>query len=222
MDAGSRKLEAGTWNITFQPPASSLRGFTLVELLVTTALVALVGATVVAAVTGCLRVWSKVDARGTAEAWTELAFVSLRKDLANVHPFSPVLFEGAYDALSIPSLVEAPAGERASGEAQREPGQTTYFYSGRDKALCRSQQAYRALRHASLRERCHAILTGIDRARFSYYAPASDTTEAGWISSWSAPEPPLAVAVEVRYDERMGGHARTERLLVHVPFSPPR
>ena len=199
--------------------------FTLVELLVTTALVSLVGATVVAAVSGCLRVWGRVNERGTQDAWTEVAFQSLRQDLHNLHPFAPVLFEGTYDTVSFPALVAA-VPPRASAEVQPEPepepGQVTYYYSGRRKALCRAQSAYRWLRHTSAQETCDAVLTGITQVRFGYYAAGSETKEPGWTSSWSAAEPPLAVKVEVRYDERTAGRAQTQWLLIHVPFTPHR
>ncbi len=201
---------------------SMRRGFTLVELLVTTALVALVGATVVAAVSGCLRVWGKINRHGAEDSWTELAFQSIRQDLHNLHPFAPVPFEGSYDTVSFPSFVTPPMVKGQPGEPEPEPGQVAYYFSGRRKTLCRSRCSYRLLRHASFHDQCDPVLIGVDRVRFAYYAPGTETTEPGWTSSWSAPEPPLAVKVEVRYDERTTGRADTQLLLVHVPAIPNR
>ena len=199
---------------------SSECGFTLVELLVTTVLVALVGATVVAAVSGCLRVWGRVDSHGSKTSWTELAFQSIRQDVRSLRAFTPIAFEGRYDTVSFPALVTPPI--TPDGSTEPEIGQVGYYFSGPRKTLCRAQYPYRVLRHTRLRDRCDPVLTGVDRVAFSYFAPATDTGQAGWTSSWSSPEPPLAVKVEVRYDERTTGQASTQLLLVHVPTAPQR
>lgn len=192
------------------------QGFTLVELLVTTALVSLIGATVVAAVSGCLRVWSKVSVYGDTKSWTEVGFEGIRRDLHNIKKFSPIGFDGEYDAVTFPALVRQPLSD---GETIGEVGQAGYYFDSRHKRLCRSELPYRMMRRSRFKERCDTVIRGVSRVRFSYYKPPTDTGEGAWGSSWEAAEPPVAVKVEVSFDERTVGKMPPEVLLVHVPLA---
>ena len=192
------------------------KAFTLVELLVTTALVSLVGAAVVAAMSGCLRVWGKINSHGDTTSWTEVAFEGIRRDLHNVKKFTPVAFDGEYDTMTFASLVSMPLSK---GEEIPEIGRVGYYFDNQHKRLCRTQVPYRLLRRARLKDRCDAVMTDVKRVRFSYFTPKTETSEGGWGSSWEDPEPPIAVKVEVNYDERTLGKTGSEVLLVHVPLA---
>ena len=192
------------------------RGFTLVELLVTVALVSLIGATVVAAVSGCLRVWGKVSAHGDTTSWAEVTFAGIRHDLHNIKTFTPINFKGEYDTMRFPAVVRSPLSD---GEEIPEIGQVGYYFDNQHKRLCRAQVPYRLMRRAHLKDRCDAVMNHVNRVRFSYYKPKTDTGEAGWGTAWEAVEPPIAVKVEVNYDERTMGKVNPEVLLVAVPLA---
>ena len=191
------------------------RGFTMVELLVTVTLVGLVGATVVAAVSGCLRVWERVSAQGRQEEWIRLAFDQLRRDLRSARHFAPVPFDGAYDAVSFPAIV--PVDVRDGGSLD-VIGRTGYYFNSLRSTLCRSQQPYQLIRRVAMKDSCHPVLVGVKRVRFSFYHPATETQGGGWSGAWGSADPPLAVKVEVGYYERATGPLKTQTLLVYLPL----
>ena len=195
------------------------KGFTLIELLITVTLVSLIGATVVAAVSGCLRVWGKVNAHGDTTSWAEVAFEGIRRDLHNIKAFAPIQFNGEYDAMRFPTVVRAAL---SNGEEIPEIGQAGYYFDSRHKRLCRAQFSYRLLQRAHFKDQCDAVMNNVSRVRFSYFKPKTGTSEAGWGSSWEAAEPPIAVKVEVNYDERTVGKVSPQVLLVNVPLAAQR
>lgn len=195
------------------------KGFTLVELLITVALVSLIGATVAAAVSGCLRVWSKVSAHGDTTSWAEVAFEGIRRDLHNIKAFAPIEFKGEYDAMRFPALVRSPLSD---GEEIAEIGQAGYYFDNQRKRLCRTQFSYRLMRRAHFKDQCDAVMNHVSRVRFSYYKPKTETSEPEWGSSWEAAQPPIAVKVEVNYDEGAVGKTSPQALLVRVPLSAQR
>ena len=194
------------------------RGFTLVELLVTVTLVGLVGATVVAAISGCIRVWEQVSAEGREEEWIRVAFDQIRRDLRSTRRFAPVPFDGAYDEVSFPAIVPM---ELRDGGTLDVIGRTGYYFNSYRGILCRDQQPYQLVGRVGLKDRCHPVLTGVKRVKFSFYQPATETTGGGWSGAWSAAEPPLAVKVEVGYHERATGPLKTQTLLVYLPLGGP-
>ena len=103
------------------------RGFTLLELLVTTSLMALVGGATVASLGGGIRVWERTVKFGSRQQSVLLAFDRLRRDLQNVRRFHLVPFKGEYDAFQV-----------AAVEGQDELGARGYFLDERRHLLCRS------------------------------------------------------------------------------------
>jgi prepilin-type N-terminal cleavage/methylation domain-containing protein len=191
------------------------RGFTLVELLVTVTLVSFVGATVVAAVSGCLRVWERINAQGRQEEWVRVAFDQLRRDLRSARTFRPVPFEGAYDAVSFPTVVTA---DLRDGSTVDTIGRTGYYFNSFQGTLCRSQQPYQLVRRVGVKDRCQTVLTGVKRVRFSFYRPDTETQGGGWSGAWDSAAPPLAVKVEVGYHEQARGPLKSQTLLVYLPL----
>ena len=191
------------------------RGFTLVELLVTAALLTLVAGSCAATFAGGFLVWRRLEERGSQRAWVSVAFDQLRRDLHGVRRFKPISFEGAYDRFSFPAVIPVMSEDGVEAE---EIGQRGYYVDRWRRTLCRSQQPYRRLRHARLTDACSPMLSGVDGIRMSYYGRDSDRGTAGWTSSWSSPEPPLAVKVEVTaQDGAAPRRGEAQALLVHLP-----
>lgn len=191
-------------------------GFTLIELLVTVSLVGMIGATVVASVIGCLRVWERIQSRGVQDQWVQVAFDQIRTDLRNIRRFSPEGFNGSYEALSFPALTPAQASD---GSTLQEIGVAGYYFDQVHHVLCRSSVPYRLSRKFRLVDTCDPILEDVARVRFSYYAMDPVSNSASWKDSWESADPPLAVKVEVGYDDHATKHLRTQTLLAYVPAS---
>ena len=197
-------------------PRAPLRGLTLVELLVTLSMVALVSGTVVATFAGGLRVWERVKSHSTQSQWLQLAYDQLRRDLHNVRRFAPIPYEGGYDTLAFPTVISTSTPE---GVAVSEIGQAGYFLDEARHTLCRSQHPYRRLRSARLRDTCQPVMTGVTRLRFSYYALNPDNQTTEWLGSWSSAEPPLAVKIELRCREEAANSPVDHTLIVRLPLT---
>lgn len=192
----------------------NLTGLTLVELLITVSLVALIAGAVVATFAGGIQVWQRLQVYGAREQWVQTAFHQLRRELRNARRFEPIRFEGTYDVFSFPALVSTGLEE---GLQVEEVGQVGYFFDSPRRTLCQSQHPYRVLRRFRLKDSCSPVLTGIDRLRFSYPAVDSDTNSSSWSDSWSSSQPPLAVKVEVRFHDSSIQRPHVYSLIVHLP-----
>ena len=188
---------------------------TLVELLVTLALSALVIAAVIVTLVGGFRVWERIQGEGRQRQWLQIAFDQVRRDLVNVRRFQPVEFDGTYDMVSFPAIVSADA---ADGERLEELGVVSYFLDQTHHQLCRSQTPYRRLRRARLRSGCVPVLQEVNRLRWSYYGPELHGTTSQWVEHWSAPEPPLAVKMQIGYDDATTKRSATETLVIALPL----
>lgn len=191
-----------------------LTGFTLVELLVTLSLVALVAGAVVAVMSGGLQIWERLQDQDALGQQLQIVLDSMRRELHNAQPFRPIPFEGSYDTFSFPALLEM---DTADGLHLREVGRVGFFLDEGRHRLCKSQQPYRGLRSQLLKESCRPLIEGIDRLRFSYYVLDSSTGQYDWTGSWTADQPPLAVKIEVGYRESPKDKLSTKVLIVHFP-----
>ena len=168
------------------------RGFTLVEALIVSSLMAFIGGVLVATITGGFSVWKRAQDQGTSEEAALVAFDGFRRDLHNSRRFSLVHVKGDYEELSFPA-----AGQLATDPAQpQEIGRLGYFLDERHHLLCRSFIPYRLSRRVDLKDRCQVVLEDVERLQFEYFG-VSDAEEASWLHAWDAPTPPLAVKIAV-------------------------
>lgn len=171
--------------------AAPRAGVTLVELLVTVSLMALMGAAIVAVLSGGLRVWQRARTFGTQGQFALLAVDRLRRDLHNVRRSARIPFEGAYDRCAF-----AAAGQSAvDGSPLPEMGRLGYFLDEPRRRLCRSFVPYRLMRTRDLTDRCQPVLEDVTRARFSYRGSSTDTQPSDWSEHWDALLPPRAVKI---------------------------
>lgn len=194
------------------------RAMTLVELLVTLALSALVLATVIATLVGGFRVWERLQGQGRQSQWVHVAFDQIRRDLHNVRRFQRIPFEGAYEEFSFPAMVSS---EGAEGERVAELGAVRYYLDATHQRLCRSQTLYRHLRHARARETCAAVLQGVERLRVAYYRADFENQTFRWVERWSAPEVPLAVKIQISYHDASTTQMVAQTLIVALPLASP-
>ena len=169
------------------------RGFTLLELLVTTSLMALVGGATVASLGGGIRVWERTVKFGGRQQSVLLAFDRLRRDLQNVRRFRLVPFKGEYDAFQVAAVDQAIPGD----ESQAELGARGYFLDERRHLLCRSFVPYPLMRTTRLRDHCQPVLEHVTRVRFTYFGQREAGEAAEWAGRWESDRLPLAVKMEL-------------------------
>ena len=171
----------------------SARGFTLLELLVTTSLMALVGGATVAALSGGIRVWERTVDFGTHQQAALIAFDRMRHDFQNVRHFTPVTFAGVYDQVAFPGVDRA----NPLSEGPAEIGRVGYFLDEPRHLLCRSFTPYRRMRQERVTDQCHPALEGVTWVRFSYVGTDAQGGSTGWSESWRSALPPMAIKAEV-------------------------
>ena len=193
------------------------RGLTLVELLVTSALMALVAGASVATLSGGFKVWQRLQTLGQQSQWIEVAFDEMRRDFRNARRFSLIPFKGTYNQVSFPTLVEVRTDADVSWQ---EIGRTGYYLDRRDRRLCRSQHPYRVIRRRRLQDACVSVMSDVERLTFSYYRFDRDTETYAWTNSWSSSEPPLAVKMEIGHRDPATRRIMTRSLLVQLPAAP--
>lgn len=174
------------------------QGFTLVEVLVTTSLMAVVGAATVGALAGGIRVWERASDIGMYRQAVLVSLAQMRRDLQNARMFLLIPFDGNYDRITFASL----SRERLDDEGPPELGRLGYFLDERSQIFCRSFVPYRLMKRVRLTDRCQAVLEGVTRLRFSYFGSSEGEEAVGWAGSWTSPQAPLAVKVDLTVRRR--------------------
>lgn len=167
-------------------------GFTLVELLVTTSLMALVGGATVASLAGGMTVWERASAFGANDQSALIAFTRMRKDLHNARRFHPIPFDGVYDQYEFAAVDQ----DDPAAVGQEEIGRLGYFLDERRHLLCRSFAPYRLMKSVRLTDRCHTLLERVERIRCRYFKIDAGSGQTGWMEKWKSEDAPAAVACE--------------------------
>ena len=189
-------------------------GLTLVELLITTSLMVLVGGAIVAVLSGGLKVWQRARTYGTHEQAALIACAGLRRDLSNARRFSLTPFKGRYDAVEFP----AAGRESADPDAPQEIGRMGYFLDDQRHLLCRSFAPYRLTERVRLRDRCQVVLEGVQRVRFEYFGAQAQTGLSDWSGGWEVKELPVAIKASVVMKES-GQSPTSHTFVVYLPHS---
>lgn len=177
--------------------STSRSALTLVEMLITMALMALVAGAIVAALTSGFKVYQRAREAGTTTQRAMIAFDETNKDLRSYREFGLVKFEGDYDAFTFP------VARRAAGDPSLplELGGLTYFLDAKRKALCRSFVPFRLSRRMRYERPCEAVLDDVSRLRFEYFGAEEPDGVASWAGSWESRRAPLAVKASVTTEE---------------------
>ncbi len=168
-------------------------GFTLVELLVTTSLMAIVGGTMVSALATGVRVWERAQALGTTQEETLVAVERLQRDLRNRRPFRPLPFEGRARQLTFAGV--GPAND--DPHAVPVLGRIAYALDSRERRLCRSFVPYQDLELLGRTARCQSVLERVREVHFRYFGKNPESHTMEWRDTWDAVQPPLAMKVDL-------------------------
>ena len=197
------------------------RGLTLIEMLISLALVAVVGMTAFGVFSGGFNIWERVQGSGGQDRLVELTLEQIRRDLSSARFFEPVGFEGAYDQVSFPSLVTMTYHRDKSELEVDEPGRVGYWFDSGRGALCRSEHGYRLVRRYRLRDYRRPVLVGVRRVRFSYAKLQENGKAVDWSGGWEPEDGhPAAVKIEIGYLDETTKEERSRELLVPLPLSP--
>ncbi|MCM8812145.1 MAG: type II secretion system GspH family protein [Candidatus Omnitrophica bacterium] len=193
-------------------------GFTLVELLVSVTLVAMITGVTVSIVMGGFRVWDRWREYSGRHLQVRLALEEFSRDLRNMHRFRPIPLDGRYDQISFPALLEFDTRE---GKRVLDIGRVAYFFNDAAGTLSRSEHSYRGLSGSSIRDGEKIIVEGIDRVRFFFYKPEA-MGGTGWTDAWDEKEEnfsPQAIKLEIGYTPYDKKEMVQQSVVVIIPTS---
>jgi prepilin-type N-terminal cleavage/methylation domain-containing protein len=190
---------SGEWRV-------ARKGFTLIEVLVVTVIVAVISLAIFSTLNSGLKIWHRVHATSADE---DLAIFFLRfgSDARSTFAYGNQTVTGTSESVEMPSL-DFPSGP--------QPGVVVYSYNSVSRTLCRWRKTRSQVEEHSDGAK-GSCLDDVERCAFSYYA--NDTQRGGrvWLEEWRTDEPPLAVRVEIA--RLMGGVNQTYTKTAFIPVA---
>jgi len=171
------------------------------ELLVVTAILAVVAATIVACLAGGIRVWEEARRYETVDVRAMIAMRLVQKDIMSTVPFYAVRFEGRERAMRFPRLMRVLVEDGQGVAEETRLGTVSYDFSGEDRALKRRSWPYPQLEPPP--HRSESVAERLRDMRIWYHAAVGGESVAGqWTDRW---EDPTNMPQRVRVDLTFAG-----------------
>ena len=185
-------------------------GFTLIEILVATSILGVIGLTILTTFGSGLHVYERVQAFGGSQAEVLLALEEMERDIKNVFPMSTVAFEGDSHRIAFPAVIETLKIIDGKESVVPSVGRISYYIDEAiymddvEKSLMRVQQNYSlAVAGGDAQEGQGETLALIEDLAFEYYYYDEEAKTYGWQNSWSGEEETLlsGVKIEMTYKD---------------------
>ena len=205
-----KRLACSVKRIVNRRELSAQKGFTLIEILVATSILGVIGLTILTTFGSGLHVYERVQAFGGSQAEVLLALEEMERDIKNVFPMSTVAFEGDSHRIAFPAVIEIL--EIIDGKESVVPsvGRISYYIDeatyidNAGKSLMRVEQNYSlAIAGGDAQEDQGESLALIEELAFEYYYYDENAQTYGWQNSWSGEEETLlsGVKIEITYKD---------------------
>lgn len=180
----NRTRDADAPRGTGRRPAA--RGFTLLELLIVTAILGVVVATVGACIAAGIRVWEEARVFSALESRSLLGLEILERDLRNTFVFYGIPFSGEDRDLSFPGLMSVPSADAESGRDLPGVviGRVGYTLESAGGELVRTVSPYASLEGVDAVQ--ETVIEGVDRLSFTYVEGGERVRS--WSSSTNLPD----------------------------------
>ena len=179
-------------------------GFTLLELLITTSLIALMGLAIYSTFARGVMVWDRGCKTDIVSQEMRFTLQNLAKELRNSFKFSGIEFMGTKDGISFPTYVNT----AEIGEAPKwEVGEVSYFYDKDASCVMR-----RALCVRCKAQDAKPIAQNIKNLKMSYYFFDAISKTYKWKNSWSDKEnfpSGIRIALTIENEEEENGFVKT-------------
>ena len=133
-------------------------GFSLIELLVVTAILGIVIAAIAGSLAGGINVWDAAQDFNKGEAEAALALAEIEQDLVNAFDFFDLSFAGREDRVAFPCVVEDADSE------SRAVGHITYSIDDGEGGLLRTVEPY-----PRGQERTEVLVNRVEEFKLTYY-----------------------------------------------------
>ncbi|MFA5362985.1 MAG: type II secretion system protein GspJ [Candidatus Omnitrophota bacterium] len=205
---GSRNLAGVTPLEKAVKGQRSLTGFTLVELIISGALVFVAAVTVYSVFNSGIMVWKKANEIGSYSRRLRLFSEKFSGELRNTFKFSTIPFEGTEESISFAALID------------NQVGRLSYFLN-EDNILCRQAQSYPEVFEKGENGRRDLLIAGITELKFSYCYLDNAGGEYKWKDEWVKGEQdtlPQAVKIELESTNKTGGQGEKFTKTVFLPI----
>jgi len=186
------------------------RGFTLIEMLIVTAIISVVALAIYATLNNGITIWQKVN-RQLPEEDLNIFFDKFSLDLRNSFKFTGINFSGTIDTLEFPTLVESRRLQK------RTVGKVIYAYEPATRTLNRYQLDFAGVYSDESNASSQQSLRNVRALKFQYYLYDEQNKVYLWQDEWSKEDLPLAVKVELEFDD--GKEIKKFTKTVGIPIS---
>jgi len=180
------------------------RGFTLVELLVTSFILGVISVGIIASFASGLKVYEKVQNYMGSRADVLLALERIERDLRNIVNSSVVEFIGENELISFASVTD-----------DGSLGRVLYYVKGARDMFTREEQGYKLATEMKLRKGKGKVkkLVSVRDIDFTYYYYDKEDEEYKWVEVWD-PEENGDEGEEISEDERVPLGVRLEMTFI--------
>lgn len=168
------------------------RGFTLVELMLVTLMLAVVSLAIYSTLNNGIKIWQKIN-RQMPEEDLNIFFDKYISDLKASFKIAGLGFSGKEEGMEFATLIDSPQLQ------MRTVGQAHYFYDDSSKTLSREQRDYSQIYKGESRG-LQPMISDLKSCKFSYFFYDKETKEYVWKKEWSREDLPLAVRVTLDFD----------------------
>lgn len=185
------------------------RGFTLVEMLVVTVILSIVSLAIFTTFNNGIKIWQRVSVL-LPEEDLDIFFDRFSSDVKNSLRFDGLKFTGTEYALELITIVNTPRFQNMT------PGKVIYSYNQHSKIINREELDFS---HIYTEEKGIATrsINNIKSFRLQYYFRDKERKQYFWQAEWMKEELPLAVRLELEFDD--GSQIRKFTKTVSIPIA---
>jgi len=172
-------------------------GFTLIELIVSGAIIFLVSLTVYSVFSSSINVWRKADENRGKGYGLRLVIEKLSSELRNAFKFSTIPFEGTEDYIAFAALVD------------KQVSRISYFVNS-ENIFCRRLQNYSEVFEKGESGKYDFLITEVADLKFSYCFLDNASGDYKWKDEWVKEEQdtiPQAVKIELTLGKKPKGES---------------
>lgn len=170
--------------------APSKNGFTLIELVLVTAILAVIGMAVYGTFSNGLNIWEKVTEDSVTED-INLFFEKISLDLRNSFKLTGLRFKGGKTKVSFPSKIKY----KGEDGLENTIGEITYYIDRKKKTLMRQEANYSEV-YRKKPGLVRILSENISSLQFTYYVYEEKYKKYAWVADWQLSDEFLGEVVE--------------------------
>ena len=173
--------------------SKSLTGFTLVEMVIVTAMLSVISLAIYATFNSGAKIWQRIDLQEPEEE-VNIFFDKFAADLRSCFRFEGMYFLGEEDRVEFPAMVYSNDLEK------RTVGRAIYSYNYMEGRVTRRQSDFSQVYYEDEGDVTLSLLN-VSGLGFLYYYYEEKTEKYFWLTEWLGDGLPLAVRIELELND---------------------